>query len=290
MRNAVAALEKVGHIRQMHDGCWLFMCVLAAKPHQEQVRDIADFIWRFCVNYVPLNSVTHIIAYPIPRCDSAVFVEFGNGKFLRLFDAPSGYHQLAVENESQEKLAFQGPDAIKWTYPVMPFGPTNWPATFINMIYDVDSQWKALATSVGITVGDATDTRIIVDDIVSHRPTIDISLLYMECQLWICRSHRLSLSLKKSFIFPLKFEFAGNDVSPDGNRPDQTKHQLLKSWPKPEAYGMSQNSLTSRNSTVCTSIISNFALCRSGKSLSNRNILTLLLLYGRTPLSALWMT
>jgi hypothetical protein len=93
-------------------------------------------------------------------------------------DAPSGYHQLTVAIVSQEKLAFQGPDAIKWTYTVMPFGPTNGPATFISMIYDLDSQWKALATSVGITVGDDTDTRIIVDDIVSHGPTIDISLLY----------------------------------------------------------------------------------------------------------------
>jgi hypothetical protein len=168
----------------------------------EHVRDINDFVWRFCVNYQPLNSVTRIIAYPIPRCNSAVFIEFGNGRFLWLFDAPSGYHQLAVHIASQEKLAFQGPDAIKWTYTVMPFGPTNGPATFISMIYDLDSQWKALATSVGITVGDDTDTRIIVDDIVSHGPTIDISLLYMECQLRICKAYRLSLSLKKSFIFP----------------------------------------------------------------------------------------
>ena len=146
MRKAIAGLEQVGHIRQIHDGRWLFKCVLAAKPHQEHVRDINDFVWRFCVNYQPLNSVTRIIAYPIPRCDSAVFVEFGNGRFLWLFDAPSGYHQLAVAIASQEKLAFQGPDAIKWTYTVMPFGPTNGPATFISMIYDLDSQWKALAT------------------------------------------------------------------------------------------------------------------------------------------------
>ena len=101
MRNTVAALEKVGHICQMHDGRWLFKCVLAAKPHQEHVRDIADFVWRFCVNYVPLNSVTRIITYPIPCCDSAVFVEFGNGQFLWLFDAPSGYHQLAVEKRAR---------------------------------------------------------------------------------------------------------------------------------------------------------------------------------------------
>ena len=90
MRNAVAALEKVGHICQMHDGCWLFKCVLAAKPHQEHVYDIANFMWSFCVNYVPLNLVTRIIIYPIPRCDSAVFVEFGNGMYSWLFDAPSG--------------------------------------------------------------------------------------------------------------------------------------------------------------------------------------------------------
>jgi hypothetical protein len=177
--------------------------------------------------------VTRIIAYPIPRCDSAVFIEFGNGRFLWLFDAPSGYHQLAVHIASQEKLAFQGPNAIKWTYTVMPFGPTNGPATFISMIYDLDSQWKALATSVGITVGDDTDTRIIVDNIVSHGPTIDISLLYMECQLRICKAYRLSLSLKKSFIFPERFEFVGNGVSPYGNRPAQTKHQLLELWPNP---------------------------------------------------------
>ena len=147
MQKAIAALEKVGHIRQIHDGHWLFKAVLAAKPHQEHVVDINNFVWRFCINYVPLNSVTRIITYPIPQCNSAVFIEFGNGTWLWLFDASSGYHQLAVAKSSQEKLAFQGTDAIKWTYTVMPFGPTNVPATLINFIHDVDSQWKVLAVS-----------------------------------------------------------------------------------------------------------------------------------------------
>jgi hypothetical protein len=179
MQKAIAGLEQVGQIRQIHNGRWLFKCVLAAKPYHEHISNINEFVWRFCVNYQPLNSATRIIAYPIPHCDSAVFVEFGNAQFLWLFDAPSGYHQLAVERASQEKLAFQGPGAIKWTYTVMPFGPTNGPATFISMIYDLDSQWKALATSVGIIVGDKTDTRIIVDDITSHGLPINTSLLYM---------------------------------------------------------------------------------------------------------------
>jgi hypothetical protein len=54
--------------------------------------------------------------------------------WMLLYNAPSGYHQLAVALASQEKLAFQGPDAIKWTYMVMPFSPTNVPATFVNFI------------------------------------------------------------------------------------------------------------------------------------------------------------
>ena len=62
MRKVIAGLEQAGHICQIHDGRWLFKCVLAAKPHQEHVRDINEFVWRFCVNYQPLNSVTRIIA------------------------------------------------------------------------------------------------------------------------------------------------------------------------------------------------------------------------------------
>ncbi len=61
-----------------------------------------------------------------------------------------------------------------------------------------------------------------------------MSLLYMECQLHVCLSYCLSMSLKKSHIFPRHFEFVGNNVCSDGNQPAQTKHQLLQTWPKPE--------------------------------------------------------
>jgi hypothetical protein len=44
MRNTIAALEKVGHIQQIHNGRWLFKALLAPKPHQEHVRDIDKFV------------------------------------------------------------------------------------------------------------------------------------------------------------------------------------------------------------------------------------------------------
>ena len=93
MRKCISALAKVGHIRQVTDGSWLFNALLAAKPHQEHVINIEDFVWHFCVNYIPLNGVTHVIAYPIQCCDLAVFNEFGLGKLMIMFDAPMGYHQ-----------------------------------------------------------------------------------------------------------------------------------------------------------------------------------------------------
>jgi hypothetical protein len=78
-----------------------------------------------------------------------------------------GYHQLAVALASPEKLAFQGPNAIKWAYTVMPVGLSNCPEMFINFIHDINSQWKAIAQQKGLIIDDDTNTKIIVDNIFS---------------------------------------------------------------------------------------------------------------------------
>jgi hypothetical protein len=138
-------LEKVGQIRQIHDGQWLFKALLALKPHQEHVCNIKDLGWRFCDNYIPLNQNTCFIAYPIPHCDMAIEGAFGRS-WIWLYDTPMGYHQISASKETQKKINFQGPYTIKWTYNVMPFGPMNEPATFVTMIQDVDSVWKESAS------------------------------------------------------------------------------------------------------------------------------------------------
>jgi hypothetical protein len=144
-----------------------------------------------------------------------------------------GYHQLVIALASQEKLAFQGPDAIKWTQSVMPFGPTNRPAMFINFIHDVNSQWKALSQPSGLVIDDDRNTKIIVDNIFSWSDLLEKALLYMECQLRVYQAYQLSLSLHKSCIFSKQFEFVSIDVCPDGNCPAMLKHQLLEHWHQP---------------------------------------------------------
>ena len=85
-----------------------FKALLAPMPHQEHVSNIEDFVWRFCVNYILLNLITQPIAYPILRCDSAIYLTFGGGLWMWLFDALMGYHRIGIAADSQMKLAQSG--------------------------------------------------------------------------------------------------------------------------------------------------------------------------------------
>jgi hypothetical protein len=72
-----------------------------------------------------------------------------------------------------------------------------------------------LAATCGISIDKHTNTRIIVDDILSWAQIVSMVLAYMECQLLVCWSQKISLSLKKTSVFPKKSEFLGIDVSQD---------------------------------------------------------------------------
>ncbi len=125
---------------------------------------------------------------PNPGCDLAVCNKFGLGTWMWIFDSPIGYHQLVVSPKSWEKLAFQGVDAIKWTYTVMPFGPTNKPATFSSFIHDINSIWKELAKQNGLPINNNMNTHVIVDDVVSWTESLTHALADMQCQLKVCQA------------------------------------------------------------------------------------------------------
>jgi hypothetical protein len=231
VEKAINQLVELNMARQVFDGSWLSKGLLAAKPHQENVTDIEDFVWRFCVNYIALNAITKVIAMPIPRCNDAVDICFGGSMFRWLFDCPQGFNQIGVHPNSRHKLAFAGPNGTKYEYLVMPFGIVNGPVIFIIMMGDLNQTWQELGKARGIIFDSRTGTRIIIDDIFSWAPTFEIAMQYIRCQFEVCRSMNVSLSLKKSLFFPQRSEFVGIDVCDDGNRPAQTKFQLLKTWP-----------------------------------------------------------
>ena len=111
----VLALLKNSWIEEC-EGPWGSMVVLAPKPHEEHIKDIADFIWRMCVSYRKLNSITKPYEAPIPRCDDLVTNLGGGSPEIYIFismDAFQGYHQVKVREKDKEKLAFFAPDNRK---------------------------------------------------------------------------------------------------------------------------------------------------------------------------------
>ena len=127
MDEHIRALLSKQWIQQWNRGAWGSMIVLAPKPHQEKVNDINSFVWRFCVSYRRLNSLTLPFRMPIPTCAEAIEnlgPHHGRLFFITL-DAGSGFHQIAVADDTMDKLAFFGPGHMKYTWRVMPFGPIN---------------------------------------------------------------------------------------------------------------------------------------------------------------------
>ena len=233
MQKAIDSLLFNNQIRVSTKGRWLSRGTLAAKPHQEHIMSIDDFIWRFCVNYMMVNMKTRVIAYPIPRCDDAVKMETGNAKFCILLDACTGYHQLKMENQSALKTAFAGPFGRKYFYKVLPYGLVNGPTTYVIFIYDMREHWNALAKEYNVNIGQDNNTRIILDDtymfIMIHRD----GLSYLKAILEISKRYNITWKLKKCSFFPDRVEFVGHDRRPIGNSPAKSKTPLLKNWPKP---------------------------------------------------------
>ena len=234
MMKHISALHDVNWIRPC-GGPWCSKIVLAPKPHQEHIESISDFIWRFCVNYRPLNAVTKPFEYPIPRCDAALD-NFGDSKGRLHFisvDGKTGYHQIAVAENDQEKLAFMGPDLEKYCYTVMPFGPRNAPAVYTAMMRIMNTEVVTLFNSRYPGSINRVGTKNIIDDSLFWSTEPMTCLCYFRCVCEIFTKYRLSFNPKKCDFFRQRIEWLGHDLRPDGNSPAQSKFNLIADWVQP---------------------------------------------------------
>ena len=234
MQKAIESLLANDQIAIDDNSSWLSRVVLAPKPHQEEILEIYDFIWRFCISYIALNQVTKVISYYIPRSGDAVENGFGNARFFNMMDACSGFHQIKMEHSSSKKTAFAGPYGRKYRYKVMPFGLVNAPTIFVTMIYDLKNDWdEELLDLFKIKVDESNNSTIIIDDNFTYSETYEIALAHIESILIVSRRHNLSWKLKKCAFFPIKVEFVGHDLTQEGNMPAESKDALLNHWTRP---------------------------------------------------------
>ena len=76
-----------------------------------------------CVDFMDLNKACPKDSFPLPRIDQLVDSTAGH-KLLTFMDAFSGYNQIKMAKEDQEKTAFITSQGL-YCYKVMPFGLKN---------------------------------------------------------------------------------------------------------------------------------------------------------------------
>jgi hypothetical protein len=235
MQHTIDQLLDMGFIVKDTTSPWGFKITLAPKPHQENVTEIENYVWRFCTNYIPLNMITRPAEYPIPRCDDAVMFGFGLATHYILLDAFSGYHQIKLSEASAIKTAFYAPHGRKYMWVVMPFGLRNCPSVFIAMMHDLKELWTSECEKEGIISSHDEGTTIIMDDTLLYAVGIEHAFIIVRCICKIARKYHLTWKLKKAQWFPTSVEFVGVDMRQDGgNSPTKSKQVLLHNWKVPK--------------------------------------------------------
>ena len=84
--------------------------------------------WRVSIDYIKLNAVSRKYHFTLPFIDQMLYRLAGHPIFCFL-DGYSGYNQIAIAPEDQEKATFTCPHGT-FSFRRMSFGLCNAPATF----------------------------------------------------------------------------------------------------------------------------------------------------------------
>nr|XP_027123971.1 uncharacterized protein LOC113740625 [Coffea arabica] len=164
-----------------------------------------------CVDFTDLNKACPKDCYPLPRIDQLVDSTTGYEIFCFL-DAFKGYHQIALDEEDQEKTAFIT-EYGTYCYTTMPFGLKNAGATYQRLVN------KLFKNQIG------RNMEVYVDDMLVKSQTPEQFIDDLREIFDVLRSSRMRLNPKKCTFGVRSGKFLGYMISKDGVRanPDKVK-------------------------------------------------------------------
>jgi hypothetical protein len=144
MGEEINHLLEVKFIREIKEATWLSPPVMVEKKDTK--------IYRMCIDFTALNKHCPKNYFPLPRIDHIIDSTAGCER-LSFLDAYSGYNQIRLKVEDEDKTTFITPHGV-YCYITMPFGLKNAGATY---------QWcmqACLKEEIGRNI------EVYVDDIV----------------------------------------------------------------------------------------------------------------------------
>ncbi|CAN6581006.1 unnamed protein product [Malus baccata var. baccata] len=144
VKKDVIKLLDVGIIYPISDNKWVSLVQVVSKRSgvtvvkneaNELVPTCVQNSWRVCTDYRKINNITLKDHFPVPFIDQMLERLAGHSHYCFL-DGYSGYKQIAVAPEDQEKMTFTCPSGT-FAYRRMPFGLCNALATFQRFMKDL---------------------------------------------------------------------------------------------------------------------------------------------------------
>ena len=218
----------VGIIYPISDSKWVspIQCVpkkggITVVPNQDDELIPSKTItgWRVCMDYRKLNKATRKDHFPLPFIDQ-MLDKLAGQEYYCFLDGYSGYNQIAIHPDDQEKTTFTCPYGT-FAFRRMPFGLCNAPGTFQRCMMAIFSDMLE------------EGMEIFMDDFSVFGSTYDQCLGILEKVLKRCESTNLVLNWEKCHFMVKEGIMLGHKVSCQGLEVDQAKIEIIGKLPPP---------------------------------------------------------
>ncbi|KAI3815635.1 hypothetical protein L1987_15312 [Smallanthus sonchifolius] len=173
-----------------------------------------------CIDYQELNKLTVKNRYPLPRIDN-LFDQIQGSTYFSKIDLHSGYHQLRVLESYIPKTTFRTRYG-HYEFMVIPFGLTNAPAVFMDLMNRVCKPYLDKFVIV------------FIDDILIYSKSKVEHEEHLRLVLDLLKKEKLYAKFSKCEFWLKEVQFLGHIVNEKGIHVDPAKIEAEKNWQAPK--------------------------------------------------------